>query len=695
VTEPNPEATESAWLKLRHRKVVQWGLGYVAVAWGLLQGLEFAVATFQWPMMLTRIAAVVAAVGLPVAVTLAWFHGDRGEQRFTRVELAIVVMLLVAGGLVVRQVVQAPSASSQQAVTHAASGPTPAGPALDRHRIAVLPFANFGNDAANAAFASGVHDTLITQVAKVPGLSVISRSSVLQFEGKHPTVREVANALHVGAVLEGSVAREGKRLRVQAQLIDAATDEHLWAETYDRSADDLFAVQTEIALAVATQLRIKLTSDDAQRLAANLTTKPEAYEHYVLGRSHAARTQWEPAIVELTEAVTLDPKFAAAYAQLSMAHTWHAFEHPASREDAVPLAMKEAARALELDPTLPEGHLALAVYYYRGERDLDRAAAEFERALTGLPNDAQAYRNFAFLQRYQGRWEEGTALMKRAAELEPGGFASNSAATSLAGLGRRAESNAVIAAGLAARPDNAELAVLPGILAVSMDCDLATAETIFAGVRRRFPDSPELLAEDWFFAWQTGDAGKAVAAAERYAAVAGPDDDSSLWRLATARLAAGQVVEARSLLTQSLRPYLVLEKTVPAGDQKADHLAWMALHYSLLGDRARAVEYARRSVRELPAKGAMIQRTGTLLFDAAVIGRAGDFAEAAALLRESLALPAAQTAKGVWCDPLFAPLRPDPRFRSLITELGGDVSIDPARRETWPKPTPTQQLQPK
>jgi TolB-like protein/Flp pilus assembly protein TadD len=684
VTEPTSQAVESAWSALRRRKVVQWGLGYVAVAWGLLQGLEFAVATFRWPEVLTRVGAVIAVVGIPVTVTLAWYHGDRGEQQFRRIELVILAVIVVAGGFAVRQVALAPPASASVSAATAVAPTIPAA-ASDRRRLAVLPFENFGNDPANVAFASGVHDTLITQVAKVPGLSVISRSSVLQFEGRHPTIRDVAQALHVGMVLEGSVARDGNRLRIQAQLIDAATDQHLWAETYDRKADDLFAVQTDIAQAVAGQLRIRLTSGDAERLKGSLTSSPAAYDHYVLGRSHAAQGDHEAAIAEFTQAVTLDQNFAAAHAQLSMAYTWLGFLEPERRADSLPLADSEARRALAIDPTLPDAHLAQAVYYYRGVLDIERASREFERAIAGLPNDSQAHLSFGYLRRWQGRWEEGAALFKRAAELDPGGNASTTAAMSLAGLGRREEASAIIAAGLAARPDNTELAVLPGILAGDMDCDLVSTEMNLDDARRRFPNSPDPWGETWFFAWQTGDGPGALAAADRYAAIAGPEDESSIWRRANAELLIGRNAEARSLLRKSLDTYLRREPDVPPGDAKAEQLSWIAMHYSQLNERGKAIEYARRSIREFPEHGAMMQRTNALLFDAIALARAGDMADALPLIRESLELPGPRRAKGFWCDPLVAQFRTDPGFRALIAELGGDVSIDPTRRETWPK----------
>lgn len=686
MTQQTPGAGESAWHALRRRKVVQWGLGYVAVAWGLVQALEFAVATFQWPEVLTRVGAVLAVMGVLVTVTLAWFHGDRGHQRATRIELVILAAALAIGGFVALRVAQTPPSTGAATSSTSVQVANQTSAVADRHRIAILPFENFGNDPANAAFASGVHDTLLTQVSKVPGLSVISRSSVLQYEGKHPTIRQVADALRVGTVLEGSVARDGNRLRIQAQLIDAATDEHLWAETYDRNSGDLFAVQSEIAQAIAEQLRIRLGSSDAERLRASITRNPTAYEHFVVGRSYAARSEWEEAIIEFTQAVTLDPDFAAAHAQLSMANTWRGFMEPGKRADSVLAGQREAERALALDPTLPEAHLAQAVYFYRGERDIERAAQEFELALRGLPNDAAAYRNFGLLRRWQGRFEEGTALLKRAAELDPSGAAVESAAEGLAGLGRRKEAVELIKAGMAARPRDAGLALMPGILDGDIDCDLAGEEASIASVRARFPDDPEVLGETWYFALTTGDGPGAVAAAERYATLADPDDDSRDWRLALAKQAVGQDAEARKLLQRGVAQYIREAADMPRGDQTGSHFSWIAIHYSLMGDNSKAVEYARRSVAEFPPGGGMFQRARALYFDALALALAGDIAGSAPLLRQSLSIPFPHSAKGMWCDPLAAPLRGNAEYRALMAELGADVSIDPTRRETWPKP---------
>ncbi len=555
---------------------------------------------------------------------------------------------------------------------------------MDRRRVAILPFTNLGGDPANVAFAGGVHDTLITQVAKIPGLSVISRSSVLQFADKQPTIKDVALALGVGAVLEGSVERDGNRLRIQAQLIDATTDVHLWAETYDRTADDLFAVQSEIAQRVAEQLRIHLASNDAQRLVARLTSKPEAYEHYVLGRNYVSRDEWPEAIHEFTTAVTIDPEFAAAQAQLSLSRTWLGFFQPETRATNVALAKTAAEKALALDPTLPEAHLALAIYLYRGEPDIERAAVEFERAVAGLPNDAIAFRNFAFLRRWQGRWDDAEALFGRAAELDPRGPTVKAHILALVALGRKDEALRATAAGIAAQPDDAELATWPGVIPQNFSCDLVTYERVLRDVVHRFPDAPEALQEQFFYELQIGDGPAAIAAAERLAGLPGPPDDLLPWRRGNAFRAAGRRAEAERNFHEGLQVFLRQIRGIPTRDLPSDKLAVVAMHYAMLGNRREAVDYARQAIAALPPSGDAANRTETLYFSAVALAWAGEPALAVERMRQVLDAPGWPKPAFVWCDPMLAPLRGDARFKKMLAERGADVTINPYKRETWP-----------
>lgn len=678
-------AVQSLWSRIRHRKVAQWSLAYLAAAWGLVQGVEFAVATFHWPEALTRMVAVTATVGLPVTVVLAWFHGDRGHQRVVRAELLILVALLLGGGLLVRQVAVQPPAEKDLAAPRKAAEPA----RLDRHRLAVLPFANLGDDPANAAFVGGVHDTLITQIAKVPGLTVISRSSVLQFEGRKPTIAEVAAALVVGAVLEGSVQRDGQRLRIQAQLIDASSDAHLWAETYDRNAGDLFAVQSEIAQAVAEQLRIHLTGGDSERLTASLTSNPQAYEHYAVGRSLMSRpgggtNYYEDPVREFVAAVTLDPRFAAAHAQLSIARTWLAFNEASRRKDVLPLAKASAEHALEIDPTLPEGHLAKAVYLYRGEPDLPAAAAEFETAIAGLPNDAFAHQNFGYLRSYQGRFEEAAALFARATELDPRGPAFPSLINMLAFLGRRDDALAAIARARAAQPDNVEFPLRGGLLAMDFDCDLHAWQAALDAMPAQRADDRQVLHERWFFSLSSGDYQQAIEYAERMAKTNTEDDFSD--QLGWTYTLAGRTADAAKQYRRYVQRALLHLRDRPSGDAAALEMAYVARAYAFLGDRANAVSYANRAVAALPPSGAFRQRPPVLLISAAALAYVGELAAARELYRQLLELPFDVKPPGIWCDPMTAPLRSDPAFRAMMSEHGADLSIDPHRRETWPKP---------
>jgi TolB-like protein len=686
MSELPPTPAEPLWVALRRRKVVQWGLGYVAVAWGLLQGLEFAVDTFDWPTVYTRLGAIVALFGMPVTIVLAWFHGDRGDQRASRLEIAILASLIAGTALVGRQVyVSTPTTAP--AVGTVSNHPQPADSgefAALRRRLAVLPFENLGEDPVNEAFVGGVHDTLITQIAKVPGLAVISRSSVLQFKGAHPTIHDVAVALNVGSILEGSVQRDGDKLRIQAQLIDAATDAHLWAETFDRPTQDLFAVQTEIAQAVAEQLRIRLTGGDQDRLAANLTTAPRAYEHYVLGRNFVAKQDWREAISELTTAVTLDPNFAAAHAQLSLSRTWLAFNEPALRADLLPLARDGAERALTLDPTLPEGHLARAVYLYRGEPDIERAAQEFETAVAGLPSDATAYLNFGYLRRWQGRLDDAAALFIRAAELDPKGFGSNSAIRTLATLGRRDEALRLIDAARRAQPDESIFAIWPAMLAADFDCDLGKAEKLSDEVPLALRNQRDFLQEREWLALQMGDSATALAVTESLRHLVAPDDDSIHWRRGLALLAAGKRRDGLDAIRGGLKSALREAQDPGASDGGATEWAWVAMHYGVLGERQKAEAAAAHALALLPRVGASQSRRDALQMTAAALAQAGATDAAIARMQEVLELPATIKPSGYWCDPMLAPLRSDPRYRALLAEHGANTSIDPHDRRTWP-----------
>jgi TolB-like protein/Flp pilus assembly protein TadD len=288
--------------------------------------------------------------------------------------------------------------------------------------IAVLPFENLSDDKENAYFADGIQDDILTNLSKIGDLKVISRTSVMSYRGKTPNIREIAKTLGVSSILEGSVRREGNRVRVNVQLINASNDEHIWANNYDRDLTDVFAIQTDLAHQIAEALQAKLSPSEKEHIQRRPTTNNEAYLAFVqahnlnVGLDDYARLQQGEQMYE--RAVTLDPKFALALARYSQLESWifHSFDPtPARKKKAVDLA----ERALKLEPNLPEAHLARGFAYYYGDRNYEAALNEFAIAQRGLPNESEAYLAIGAIQRRQGKWQESTTNLEKAAELDP------------------------------------------------------------------------------------------------------------------------------------------------------------------------------------------------------------------------------------------------------------------------------------
>jgi TolB-like protein/class 3 adenylate cyclase len=303
--------------------------------------------------------------------------------------------------------------------------------AIPEKSIAVLPFENLSAEKENAYFADGVQDEILTDLSKVADLKVISRTSTMQYKvGAERNLREIAKALGVAHVLEGSVQRAENRVRVSAQLIDARTDMHLWAERYDRDLADVFAIQSEIAKTIADQLQARISPSEKAAIEKAPTTDLAAYDLYLRAQElfadtsdpvHA-REKLPQAAHLLEEAVSLDPQFLAAWCLLSRVHAvtyFRGHDHTTARLDQAHAAVQAALR---VQPDAGEAHLALANYYYHGFRDFERARSELVIAKRTLPNNADVIRYMGFIDRREGHWEEATRNMERALELDPRNF---------------------------------------------------------------------------------------------------------------------------------------------------------------------------------------------------------------------------------------------------------------------------------
>jgi TolB-like protein/Tfp pilus assembly protein PilF len=439
---PTEPSAVGVWVKLRRRKVVQWGIAYAAGAWALLQGIDFLVEAFHWPDATRPLASLVLLLGLPVAVALAWYHGDRGEQRVNTTEATIIALLLLLGGgfIWVYQHQAEPAAAVVRAEQASTSPGVPA-PLDGRPSIAVLPFENRSRLEDDVFFVDGIHDDILTQLTKVSALKVISRTSVERFRNTELSLQQIAQQLGVTSVLEGGVQRAGDRVRINVQLIDAGTDNHLWAESYDRelTAANIFTIQSEVAAAIAAALQASLTPAETARVNAIPTENLQAWESYQLGKQRMVRRTEEAmdeALANFRAAIAADPGFALAWVGLADTLIIQRFYGYAPADASLAGATEAIDRALALDPNLAPAHVSRGEAH-RIRRDYEAAELAFRKAIELNPNYPTAYHWYALLLFDLGRLDESLQAAQRAVALDPlSSLFRNVEAVALEGLGR-------------------------------------------------------------------------------------------------------------------------------------------------------------------------------------------------------------------------------------------------------------------
>jgi len=425
------EDVDSLWARLRRRKVVQWGIAYSAGAWGLLQGLAYATATFHWPEVLQALSTLALLIGLPIVLVIAWYHGDRGHQRVTAAELAIITLLFLVGGAMFWRYER--ESSSGEAVTAATAQPNvaPAAassaapePAADvpDNSIAVLPFVNMSGDPAADYFSDGISEEILNVLASTPALQVAARTSSFAFKGQQKEIPVIARELRVRMILEGSVRRQDKKVRITAQLIDAKTGFHVWSETYDRELDDIFEIQDEIAQAIGQKMQVQLVGAGTGVDEDPDTGSVEAHDHYLRGLALWQRRResdlWQ-AVEEFKSAVAADPDYAEAYAGLALVYSVIAdYTTRISYKDAMYQATNAAEMALSLDPSLPESYAALGSVA-NWERRRQTANSLFQRAIELRPSFATAHQWLGNGMMAAGDTASGLVALERASALDP------------------------------------------------------------------------------------------------------------------------------------------------------------------------------------------------------------------------------------------------------------------------------------
>ncbi len=593
------------------------------------------------------------------------------------VVVAVVLAFLIGAGVFVFR---------QRATPQTSSAPTSrAAPVVSDKSIAVLPFENLSRDPDNAFFTDGVQDQILTDLAQIADLKVISRTSVMQYKSGAPrNLREIGQQLGVAHVLEGSVQRAANKIRVIAQLIDARNDAHLWAQTYDRDLADVFAIQSEIAKAIADQLQAKLSPNEKKAIEQPPTTDLAAFDLYsrakslllTAGFSATSEPDVRKAIELLDEAVKRDPSFFDAYCQLAYAHeTIYAVK--GSDHTPARLALAEAAleSATRLRPDAAETHLARAQYLYYGRRGYAGALAELEIARRALPNDPRLFELTGYILRRRGQQEEGLRNLERAVELDPRNFSTlQQIALSYVNLRRYAEAIAALDRALVIVPDNVETRANRELYYLCWKADTRPLRQTIDAILAQGPGAIANAADVWF---ACALAERDPAAAER-ALVALSDNPCwgesaiTLSRSFGEGLLARMTKDEARARTAFEAARAQQEKIVQAQPDYGPALCVLGLIDAALGRKDLALDEGRRAIALTPLEKDVLNGSRVLQYFAITAAWAGDKELALQQLEAGLRAPVASlmlSYGALKLLPFWDPLRGDPRFEKIVTSL--------------------------
>jgi TolB-like protein/Tfp pilus assembly protein PilF len=497
--------------ELKRRNVYRAAVAYGVVAWFLTQVTTQVFPLFEIPNSAMRFVVIALAVGFPIAMLLSWLYEltpegivrtedlDPVQARSVQRASGRILDFIIIGALllVIAMMIVGRLPFYRQS-----------GESFSRKSIAVLPFENLSEDKANAYFADGVQDEIRTDLAKIADLKVISRTSVMQYKNTATrNLPEIAQALKVAHVLEGSVQRSANRVRVSAQLIDARNDTHVWAEKYDRDLADVFGIQSEIAQKIADQLQAKLSPKEKSAISERATSDLAAYDLYLRAKELIYDTDINPsrrredlfkAVQLFDQAIVRDPAFLLAHCQLAYAHDdiYTVEDHTETR-----LALAEASvkAAIRLQPESGETHLAQAIHFYWGYRNYDRARDELARAQDALPNNVRIFEFLGLIDRRQGRWDEAIRNLQHAVDLDPRN------ALTLGELGwvylnlrKYGEATATFNRALALESRNAGMRTFPAWTRVEAEADMAPLRAVMNTIEAEGSSSAAEVATLFF-----------------------------------------------------------------------------------------------------------------------------------------------------------------------------------------------------
>jgi len=682
---------DNFFAELKRRNVYKVAVAYAVVGWLLVQVATQVFPFFEIPNWAVRLIVLLIIIGFPIALVIAWAFEltPEGLKRTEDVDPAasarqprkhgwvfvVIIGAVLSIGLFFVGRYTARNAASATRIEGATDSSIP------QKSIAVLPFENLSDDKNAAYFADGIQDEILTKLASIADLKVISRTSTAKYKSKPEDLKTVSQQLGVATVLEGSVQKAGDKVRVNVQFIDARADSHLWAKSYDRDIKDVFAVESEVAQEIADSLKAKLSPAEASTLATAPTKDTAAYDLFLKGEyeerlaENSLRPEsYEQAAAWYQQAIARDPNFALAMARLvrnRMDRHWF-FEQMTDAELAQVRSVAE--HAIVLAPNLAEAHVALGDFYYHGYRQYEQALAEFERALRLQPNANTALEYSGYVHRRQGQWARCLDEFKRTLEQDPRNalLAGNVAATYVT-LRMWKEAERAARHTLELDPHSLEgmRALLDSIVRGSGE--ITEAQRVLA----TFPaenkilltsddgDVPNLMGNRAYVFVLARDFKAALRGWEAAGSTA-IDQRRQLSARVAIRVLAGDLIEAqaeaekaRQLLKERLRER---PNEIPSMTQ----LSWIYLALRRDGD---AIKLARQAADLLPPEKDALVGNILLAGLAEIKARAGATADAVAILRRLLSVPAGQSVSiaRLKIDPVWDPIRNDPGFQQLLT----------------------------
>jgi len=649
--------------ELQRRRVFRALVGYGIASFAVLQIIEPVMHGLHWPEAVLSYVVVALAIGFPVVVSLAWIF-DVNAGRVERTAPAnglrgVRLALLLAG---IGMISAAPGVAWYFFLRPTGAGMPAA--AANRRSIAVLPFASLSVGEENKYFADAIHIEILGELAKLSDLKVISRTSVLQYREGARNLREIGEELGVATVLEGSVQRSGTRVRIQAHLMDAASDREIWADRYDRELTDLFLIQTAVAEDIAKALHARLLPEERSRIARQPTANAEAYDLYLRAQEYAQRPLPSPDEVEnavklYRRAIELDPGFALAHARLARHQSLlYRYRHDHT-EGRIADASKEAQLALSLQPDLAEAHEALGLVHH-GRRDLARALVEFEIARNGIPEVAAWISD---VQQRRARFDDALRSQEQAIALAPRSLnAVGYYYWTLVVLRRYEEAERVLERVSSLDPENRIVPAWKASLALLSKGDAGPAKTLLGelGAQRR----PLSWVNPAMIRLLELNPAEAIAALHAL-----PDPLAEPGRfLPKALLSAvsyDAVGDARSARAGYESARIELEGAHADSPGEEVLRCRLGRAYAGLGRKEDALRECGRAVELRPVASDAIE--GPILLEqlAAIQAKVGEADAAIATLTGLMAIPALISAPLLRIDPKWAPLRSDPRFRRL------------------------------